>query len=53
MPYQNLNCNLTEYWRNHKSVTYPLNEVALKYNLIPATSITSKKIFSKTGQIIA
>lgn len=53
MPYQDLNCNLAEYWRNHKSVLYPLNEVALKYNSIPATSVPSERIFSKTGQIIS
>lgn len=53
MPYQNLNCNVAEWWLNHKSVLHPLSEVALKYAMIPATSVPSERIFSKTGQIMS
>ncbi|XP_050056116.1 E3 SUMO-protein ligase ZBED1-like [Aphis gossypii] len=53
MPYQNLNCNVAEWWLNHKSVLHPLSEIALKYTMIPATSVPSERIFSKTGQIMS
>lgn len=49
MPYQNLNCNVAEWWLNH----HPLSEIALKYTMIPATSVPSERIFSKTGQIMS
>ncbi|KAL4136315.1 hypothetical protein QTP88_007863 [Uroleucon formosanum] len=53
MPYQNLNCNVAEWWLSHKSVLHPLSEIALKYTMIPATSVPSERIFSKTGQIMS
>lgn len=53
MPYQHLNCNIVEYWRDHKSLLHPLSEIALKYIMIPATSVPSERIFSKTGQIMS
>ncbi|XP_050057178.1 E3 SUMO-protein ligase ZBED1-like [Aphis gossypii] len=53
MPYQDLSCKLAEYWEKHKTLLYPLNEVALKYASIPATSVPSERIFSKTGQIMS
>jgi hypothetical protein len=53
MPYQNLNCNVAEWWFSHKSVLHPLSEIALKYTMIPATSVPSERIFSKTGQIMS
>lgn len=53
MPYQELSCKLAEYWEKHKTLLYPLNEVALKYASIPATSVPSERIFSKTGQIMS
>lgn len=53
MPYQNLSCNVAEWWLSHKSVLHPLSEIALKYATIPATSVPSERIFSKTGQIMS
>lgn len=53
MPYQELSCKLGENWEKHKTLLYPLNEVALKYATIPATSVPSERIFSKTGQIMS
>jgi len=53
MPYQNLNCNVAEWWLSHKSILHPLSEIALKYTMIPATSVLSERIFSKTGQIMS
>lgn len=53
MPYQGLNCNVAEFWRNHKSLLNPLDKIALKYIMIPATSVPSERIFSKTGQIMS
>jgi len=53
MPYQHLNCNIVEYWRNHKPLLHPLSKIALKYIMIPATSVPSERIFSKTGQIMS
>jgi len=53
MPYQNLNCNLIQYWQHHKNVLSPLGDVALKYATIPATSVPSERIFSKSGQIMS
>ncbi|XP_050062310.1 E3 SUMO-protein ligase ZBED1-like [Aphis gossypii] len=53
MPYQHLNCNIVEYWRDHKSLLHPLSEIALKYIMIPATSVPSERIFSKAGQIMS
>lgn len=53
MPYQDLSCKLGEYWEKHKTLLNPLNEVALKYATIPATSVPSERIFSKTGQIMS
>lgn len=53
MPYQSLNCNVSEYWSNHKLMLYPLSEIALKYIMIPATSVPSETIFSKAGQFMS
>ncbi|CAI6342938.1 unnamed protein product [Macrosiphum euphorbiae] len=53
MPYQNLSCNLIQYWQHHKDVLSPLSDIALKYATIPATSVPSERIFSKTGQIMS
>lgn len=53
MPYQNLSCNLIQYWQHHRDVLSPLSDVALKYATIPATSVPSERIFSKTGQIMS
>uniref|UniRef100_A0A2S2R790 Zinc finger BED domain-containing protein 1 n=1 Tax=Sipha flava TaxID=143950 RepID=A0A2S2R790_9HEMI len=53
MPYQGLNCNMATYWNEHKLVLAPLSNIALKYSIIPATSVLSERIFSKAGQIIS
>ncbi|XP_060877420.1 E3 SUMO-protein ligase ZBED1-like [Metopolophium dirhodum] len=53
MSYQNLNCDVAEWWLSHKSVLHPLSEVALTYAMIPATSVPSERIFSKTGQLMS
>lgn len=53
MPYQHLHSNVVEFWLKHKLVMCTLSEVALKYSIIPATSVPSERIFSKTGQIMS
>lgn len=53
MPHQDLKCNVAQFWNEHKSVLAPLSDVALKYSIIPATSVPAERIFSKAGQILS
>lgn len=49
----NLKSNIFNYWNQHKSVLCSLGDIALKYAIIPATSVPSERIFSKAGQILS
>lgn len=53
MPHQEMKCNVATYWNENKSVLDPLCDIALKYSIIPATSVPSERIFSKAGQILS
>ncbi|XP_022165454.1 zinc finger BED domain-containing protein 1-like [Myzus persicae] len=53
MPHQDLKCNVAEFWNDHKTVLAPLSDIALKYIIIPATSVPAERIFSKAGQILS
>jgi len=50
LPYLNLNENPVQFWKNHIAVLMPLTEIALKYACIPATSVSSERIFSKADK---
>lgn len=52
-PHRDLKSNIFDYWNQHKSVLHPLSDIALKYAIIPATSVPSERIFSKAGQILS
>jgi len=52
-PHTDLKSNIFVYWNQHKSVLYPLGDIALKYAIIPATSVPSGRIFSKADQILS
>ncbi|KAL4125996.1 hypothetical protein QTP88_010228 [Uroleucon formosanum] len=52
MPHQNLKCNVAVFWNDRKTVLSPLSDIALKYCIIPATSVSAERIFSKAGQIL-
>ncbi|MCP6484436.1 hypothetical protein NL492_26875, partial [Klebsiella pneumoniae] len=39
MPHQVITCNVAKYWHEHKFVLTPLSNIALKYLIIPATSV--------------
>jgi len=52
IPHQDLKSNIFQFWNQHKSVLYPLGNIAEKYAIIPATSVPSERIFSKAGQIL-
>lgn len=41
--------NLIEFWQN---TLQPLNEIILKYMVVPATSVPSERLFSISGQLI-
>lgn len=53
MPHQDLKCNVPVFWNDHKTVLSPLSDIALKYCIIPATSVPAERIFSKAGQILS
>ncbi|KAF0691848.1 zinc finger BED domain-containing protein 1-like, partial [Aphis craccivora] len=53
MPHVELKCDVITYWNDHKVVLAPLSNIALKYCIIPATSVPSERIFSKAGQILS
>jgi len=53
MPHQDLKCNVPVFWDNHKTVLAQLSDIALKYCIIPATSVPAERIFSKAGQILS
>ncbi|XP_050062434.1 E3 SUMO-protein ligase ZBED1-like [Aphis gossypii] len=53
MPHLDLKCDVLTYWNDHKVVLAPLINIALKYCIIPATSVPSERIFSKAGQILS
>jgi len=40
------------FWQKHKILLYPLFEIAMKYSIIPATSVPSERVFSKAGEIL-
>lgn len=44
---------MVEWWLSYKSLLHPLSEVALKYAMIPVTSVPLQRIFSKIGQIMS
>lgn len=44
--------NPLEFWRRHKVLLPELYQLHLKYSGIPATSVPSERVFSKSGQII-
>jgi hypothetical protein len=43
--------NPIDYWTRTKN--NKLEELALKYLIVPATSVASERIFSKAGEIIS
>lgn len=43
--------NPFEFWSKHKNLFPEIYEMAMKYMCIPATSVPSKTVFSKSGQI--
>jgi len=53
MPHQGITYNVAKYWHEHKFVLTPLSEIALKYLIVPATSVPAERIFSKAGQILS
>lgn len=53
MEYQFINSDPVQLWKTYSDVLNPLSEVAFKYASIPATSVPSKRIFSKAGQIVS
>lgn len=52
-PHVELKCDVITYWNDHKVVLAPLSNIALKYCIIPATSVPSERIFSKAEQILS
>lgn len=40
-----------EFWAKHQLLFPEMYELALKYLCIPATSVPSERVFSKTGQL--
>lgn len=51
LPYLTRNKNPFEFWETYKTALPELYELFLKYCCIPATSVPSERIFSKTGQL--
>jgi len=48
-----VNTNPLDWWRTNGAARYPqLVTLAVKYLGIPATSVPSERIFSKTGEIL-
>ncbi|CAG9829823.1 unnamed protein product [Diabrotica balteata] len=43
--------NPLNFWVKHKEVLPELYDLAIKYLCVPATSVPSERVFSKTGQI--
>ncbi|KAF0702725.1 zinc finger BED domain-containing protein 1-like [Aphis craccivora] len=40
-----------EFWKKYKQTFPELYKINLKYLCVPATSVPSERVFSKTGQI--
>lgn len=53
MTHKELNCYTVKYWYLHKSILHPLNNIALKYAIIPATFVPYKRIFLKSSHILS
>jgi len=41
-----------DFWQKHRVLLDPLFEIAMKYSIIPATSVPSERVFSKAGEIL-
>lgn len=51
MPYLNRTKILLDFWKQHKNTFTELYTLQLKYLCVPATSVPSERVFSKTGHI--
>lgn len=51
MPYLNRSKNPLDFWKQHKNTFPELYTLQLKYLCVPATSVPSERVFSKSGQI--
>lgn len=51
MPLLDRKINPLHFWKQHKNTFPELDKMQLKYLCIPATSVPSERVFSKTGQI--
>ncbi|XP_050062932.1 E3 SUMO-protein ligase ZBED1-like [Aphis gossypii] len=53
LPHSNRKSKPTDFWIKHKILLGELLNLALKYLVIPATSVPSERIFSKAGEIMS
>lgn len=51
MPLLDRKKNPLHFWKRHKNTFPELYKMQLKYLCIPATSVPSERVFSKTGQV--
>lgn len=51
MPHLERTKHPLEFWKKYKQTFPELYEISLKYLCVPATSVPSERVFSKTGQI--
>lgn len=42
-----------DFWIKHQSLLDSLFKIAVKYSIIPATSVPSERVFSKAGEIMS
>lgn len=53
LPHANRKSKPIDFWIKHKILLGELFNLALKYLVIPATSVPSERIFSKAGEIMS
>jgi len=53
LPHANRKSKPIDFWIKHKVLLGELFNLALKYLVIPATSVPSERIFSKAGEIMS
>lgn len=51
MPHLERTKNPLEFWKKYKLTILELYKISIKYLCVPATSVPSERVFSKTGQI--